>query len=285
MGLGLVAVGVDQHLGAHLGHVAPRETVRERDREHAVLAFERLHALHEAARRFARGVDGDDDVAVDHRDHRLDLAFHGRGADVDQLQPAFEHVGVRVLLEGDHHVGVVHHGGREVVVRVELGADHHIRAHDLAHARQHVAFAVVVAVGHHRAVQAEQHHVHRQRGAQVVQHFVAQGFVGVARGDAAGLRARHHAFEQRPALFLAADARGPQRARVDRQRIGMLAGGKVAAVLEGRDAGRHRAEGVGFGREGGTEDTHGDFSWGRLVGEGTRISRPCAGAAGRASRP
>ena len=93
---------------------------------------------------------------------RRDAAFVLGDAQVHQFQRAFQDVGVRVLLEGHQHVGVVHHRLAQVVVRVELGADHHLGPDDGAHALQQVAFAVVVAVGHHRAVQAEQHHVHRQ---------------------------------------------------------------------------------------------------------------------------
>ena len=89
------------------------------------------------------------------------LAWHRS----DQFERALQDVGVRILLEGHQHVGLFDHRRAQVVVRVELGADHHLRPDDGAHALQQVALAVVVAVGDHRAVQAEQHHVHRQRGA------------------------------------------------------------------------------------------------------------------------
>ena len=41
----------------------------------------------------------------------------------------------------------------------------HVRPDDRAHARQKIAFAVVIALRHHRAVQAEHHGVDRQRRA------------------------------------------------------------------------------------------------------------------------
>ncbi len=203
-------------------------------------------------------MNGDDHLAVDHGSHGADLALHLGRAQVDQFQGALQHVGVRVFLEGDQHVGVLDHLRCQVAVRIKFRADHHLGPDDGAHALQQVAFAVIVAIGHHRAVQAEQHHVHGQRRAQVGQQFLAQGFVGMARGRAAGLRAGHHAFAQLPAAFLAAQPGGPQWAREERHLVGMLAGREVAAVLEGREAGGHRPEGIGFGGEGGTEDTHGD---------------------------
>jgi hypothetical protein len=74
LGRGGVAVRVDQHPGAHLGHVAPGESVRDRDRQHAVVAFQCLDAVDEATRRLARRMHRDDHAAVDHRRDRTDLA-------------------------------------------------------------------------------------------------------------------------------------------------------------------------------------------------------------------
>ena len=65
-------------------------------------------------------------------------------------------------------------------MRVEFDADRHLRADDVAHAFDQVAFAVVVTVGHHGAMQAQHHGVDRHRGAQLPQHLVTQGFVGLA---------------------------------------------------------------------------------------------------------
>ena len=55
---------------------------------------------------------------------------------------------------------------REVAVRIELGGDQHTLADDRAHALQQIALAIVVALRDHRAVQAEDHRVDGQRGAQ-----------------------------------------------------------------------------------------------------------------------
>jgi hypothetical protein len=42
---GRVAVGIDEHLGTHVGHVARRKALHERDSQNAVVSFERLDAL------------------------------------------------------------------------------------------------------------------------------------------------------------------------------------------------------------------------------------------------
>ena len=52
---------------------------------------------------------------------------------------------------------------REMAMRVELDADHAFGPDDRPGAFDDVAFDVVVAIGHHGAVQAEQQPVDRQR--------------------------------------------------------------------------------------------------------------------------
>ncbi len=110
---------------------------------------------------------------------------------------------------------LLHHRRCQVHVRVELGAHDHLGPHHGAHPGQHVAFAVVVALRHHRAVQAQQHHVHRQRAAQVGQQLVTQLLVGFARDGAAGLGARDHALDQASSRAAGATSRkahsGPEK--------------------------------------------------------------------------
>ena len=257
LGLGFVAVGIDQDLGAHLGHVAPGEAVGDGDREHAVLALHRLETVDERAGRFARGVHRGDHLAVDHRRHRANPLLDDRRAQVDQLERALQHVGVRILLVGDQQVGALDHRRREVAVRVELGADDDAGADDGAHLLQQVALAVVVAVGDHRAVQAEQDHVDRQRGAQVGEQLLAQRLVAGARRRAARLRAGRQALDDVPALGLAAQPQGPERPGEIEHLVGMGAGRVVAAVAERRHAGGHGREGVGFGGDAAGENAHG----------------------------
>ena len=143
-------------------------------------------------------------------------------------------------------------------MRVQFGANHDTGAHHGPHARQKIAFAVVIAVGHHGTVQTQQHHIDRQCGAQVGQQFIAQRFIGVAGGGATGLCTGNHAFHQIPAIALAAQPCCPQRAGEQCHLIGMLARREVAAVMEGRQPGGHGREGVGFGGEAAAEDAHGN---------------------------
>ena len=98
-----------------------------------------------------------------------------------------------------------------MAVWIEFGTHRHVGADQGAHVLQQISFAVVIAIGDHSAVQAKQHHVHGQGCLQVGQQLVPQPLVGVARGDAAGLRGGDHALDQCPARIAAAQARSPQR--------------------------------------------------------------------------
>ena len=142
-------------------------------------------------------------------------------------------------------------------MRVELGADHDVAADDGAHPLQQVALAVVVAVGDHRAVQAEQHHVDRQRRAQIGKQLLAQRLVASACRRAARLSAGNQAFDQVPARRLAAQARRPQRPGEIEHVVRVSAGWVVAAVAERGHSGRHRCEGIGFGGDAAAEHAHG----------------------------
>ena len=112
-----------------------------------------------------------------------------------------------------------------------------VSADDLARAAQQVALAIVVAVGHHRAVQAEQRHVHGAGVAQVLQQLVAQRFIGVASGDAGRHGGGGQAFDQRPVLALGALPRCPQRTGIHLHAVRMLAGRVIAARAVGAQAG------------------------------------------------
>ena len=251
-----IAIRVDEHLASHVGHVAPGEAVHEGDREHAVAALESLDPIDQAPPRLACRMDNADHARIGQRRHRPDAALrHGR-AQVHELECAVQHVGVRILLERDQQVGKSHHVLAQVAVRVELGADHDLWADDAAHALEQVAFTVVIALRDHRAVQAEQHHVHRQRGVQVAQQFIAQRLVHRPRDDARRLRRGDHAFTQAPAVLRRTQPCGPERRGEELHLLRVLAGGEVTALLERHHAGGHGCECVRFGGERGAEDSH-----------------------------
>lgn len=62
-------------------------------------------------------------------------------------------------------------------MRVERDRDRNVGANNGAHAGEQVAFAIVVALRHHRAVQQQNHGVQRQGGLYAIEHFVPQGLV------------------------------------------------------------------------------------------------------------
>ena len=137
-------------------------------------------------------------------------------------------------------------------MRVELHADDAARADDRAHALDHVAFDVVVAVRDHRAVQAEQHAVQRQRGTHLAQDFVAHEFIVRAVGGAGRAGGEAAPLDQGEAFRRGAPAGDEQRGGAHARRVvRVLAGAVEHAFLVGGEGGRQRREGVGLGGDGG----------------------------------
>ena len=143
-------------------------------------------------------------------------------------------------------------------MRVEFDADHAFWSHDRAAALDHVAFDVVVAVRHHRAVHTEQQTVDRQRRLELAQDLVAHGLVGGAVGYAGRAGGKAASFDQLETLFLGAGARDEQRRGAHAGRIRrMLAGAEEHRLAKILQAGRQGGEGVGLGGKRGSKQTHG----------------------------
>ena len=162
---------------------------------------------------------------------------------------------VRILLEQHDDVGERAALLREMAMRIELDADHAVRSDQRAHPLEEVAFAVVIAVRHHRAVQVEHRAVDRQRGLQLAEDFVAHPLIGGARGRAARLRRVAGALDQLEFAALRARPHRVHRAGLVRAARGILSGRKVELLDEGLIRGRQRQEGVRLERERGVEQT------------------------------
>ena len=109
-----------------------------------------------------------------------------------------------------------------------------LRPDDLAHARDDVALAIVVAVRDHRAVQTEQHAVDRHRGAELVEDFVAHALVGGLRGGTGRLGPEARALDQLEAFLLGAPPRDPERPGAERAAIRMFARAEVDRLFVAR---------------------------------------------------
>ena len=57
-------------------------------------------------------------------------------------------------------------------MRVQLHANRHARSDNFPDLCYQVPFAVVVIIGDHGAMQIEQYHIRRERGAQIIQDLV-----------------------------------------------------------------------------------------------------------------
>lgn len=251
-----VAVGHDQDLGTQIRHVTPGKAVSERDREDAVATLERLHPVDEAPHRLARGVEEGDHPAVGDGGDGSDLTARRTQREVDELAGAPERVGVRIFLVEDEEVGSLEHRLRQVAVRIELGADHHRRTHPGAHRAQQIALAVLAAFGDHRAVQAQEHDVDRERRLELGEHPTAQLPPGGGGREAGRGGEGLQAFDQREAFGARPLTRGDQGPGEEAGLLGVRSGLEPEIFAEARDAGRDRREAVGLGPDRRCEDAH-----------------------------
>ena len=139
-----------------------------------------------------------------------------------------------------------------MAVWIKLDADHAVRACDGACALQNIAFHIVIAVSHHGTVQAKQQTVQRQRGTQLLEHFVAHRLVvgPVDRARRAGSEATP--LNQGKAILGSTLTRHKQRRGAHaRCIVWMLARAQKHALPEGLYAGGQRRESVGLGGNGG----------------------------------
>ena len=161
--LRLIAIGDHQHLRPDIGDIRRLEAMRDRDREDAVPALHRQEPVDEAAAGLAAGHEGGEPAAIEHRAHRLHLLARGLQAELQQILRPRQEVGMRELLEGDDDVGTLDHLCGEMAVHVELDTDDAIGPGERPRPSDQVAFAIIVTLRHHGAVQSEQHDVDRQR--------------------------------------------------------------------------------------------------------------------------
>ena len=98
--------------------------------------------------------------------------------------------------EGRQDVGVRDALGREVAVGIEFGRDEHGGPDHRADARQQVPLAIVIALRHHRAVQAEHDGINRKSRAELRKDLVPQILISGALQKAAGFGPGRGAFDE-----------------------------------------------------------------------------------------
>ena len=143
-------------------------------------------------------------------------------------------------------------------MQVKFGSNEDVGANNVADAVNHVGFTVVIAIGNHGAMKGEQHDVYRHGGLQVGQHFITQGFVDGAGGDAGRLGKGKQPHAKRPAAllaFLIPDVNGV--AIVAALAIDNGVGWPPHDVVG--EAGGERGESIGFGHQTAGKNVHGGF--------------------------
>ena len=127
---------------------------------------------------------------------------------------------------------------------------------ELAHPLDEIAFAIVIPIGHHGAVEAEQHAVDRKRRLELREDAVAHHLVIGLAASAGRLRPETGALDQGKAVGGGALAGDVKRRRRVLRRVRMLARRIGEGGFEIGVGGRDGREGVRLGSERGSEDAH-----------------------------
>ena len=116
--------------------------------------------------------------------------------DIPQIAGPVDEVGVRELLENREKINRSNPFRSQMAVRVQLGANKDIGPNDGSYACQKIAFAVVIAIGHHRPVQPEHHRVHGHRRLQLPEDLVSQALIRLAVHRSGRIGPARRAFDQ-----------------------------------------------------------------------------------------
>ena len=182
-----VAVSDSKRLRAAGGHVAPGKAVDKGNREEPVVAFHCQQIIDQAAKRLVWREIETDHAAVKEGHRRPNLPIGRVGNDIEEIGGAICDIGMRVLLVEYNGIGRIDHRLGHIAVKVELDADCRIWPYYPAYTLDDVGLAVVIAVGHHGAVQAKQDDVYGQCLLQTIEEFISKAFIGDAGCYACGL--------------------------------------------------------------------------------------------------
>src|SRR3989454_357697 len=232
----------------------------DRDRHDPRVALHLGRAVVEPPHRAPRGQlagDGRKEGRLPPRDRRAAPLGDDVAQPLGRLAAARVHVHVGVGLVAVEERGVAHHFGGDIRVEVERGDHGHRRPHRRPDGAQEVALAVLEPLGHHRAVQVEQHAVEAPGAAEVVEEPARGRLVEVGRhatrGRGGGREGGHEGDAARPrGLDHAAEAGARPAVRLEE-----LAPVAEVARFELAPVGRDRAEGVRLVRKHRDEEPHG----------------------------
>ena len=190
------------------------------------------------------------------RHHRLHFTVQGLPAHVEEFVGSIRWVDVRVFLERDDDVGACHQGAADAAVQVQFYTDHSLRTHQLADLGCQVPLAVVVTLGNHRTMLAEQHQIDRHGRLQIGENLASKSLVHRLNGRACRLGKSGQALDDFGAgglcFFPPDDQRHGKKGRA------VLGGITVVqhCLFEIGQAGRHIGESVGLRAQAGNKYFH-----------------------------
>ena len=195
-----------------------------------------------------------DHPAIERRHDGLGAALDGAFQDGEQVLRAVRHVDVGILLEQNQRRGIAHRALADIAVQVELDTHRDVGADHLAHVGEQVAFAIVVALGDHRAVAGQEHGIDRHRCLEIGDDLVAETLIDLFHRLAGRHGEGAQALDDLPAFGLGALAPDGER-RTEHRHILAVAGlAEQAGVLEELMTSGNGGECVGLGAQARGED-------------------------------
>ena len=139
---------------------------------------------------------------------------------------------------------------------VEFDPDDRILPSDGAGLGEQVAFAIVVALGDHGAMQAEEHYVDRHRSAELTEDFVPQPLISFPGNQAGRLGPGGRPLDQGEPLLAGAFAGRDEGRGTESGGLGMLARWGVKCVFESAAVDADRRKRVRFRGQRSDKDPH-----------------------------
>ena len=137
-------------------------------------------------------------TTVEQGHDRFDLAIESALHQSEQVLRAFDVIDVGVGLVDDDDVTGVEDRSIDMGMEIQFHADPHLRSHQVTNSCNEIAFAVIVTLGDHGAMERQQNGVDGTRSPQIVKDAIPHEFIGRTGCNPCGLGPRRGVLRRPP---------------------------------------------------------------------------------------
>ncbi len=194
---------------------------------------------------------------------RLDVTFQGIERKVNHMLAALIKIRVRKFEERRENIEVFDTLRRQVTMRIEFAGNQNIRPDNGAHALQKITLAIVIALGDHGAMQAENDCIDGHCRLELIENFIAQFLESLSLQQTARFCPGGSAFDDGQPFRCRTLAQCDNGRRAKRGRFRMLARRGIEGHFERGSIGWNRRKRIGFCRKRCGENAHGNTLCGK----------------------